>query len=200
MGLLDPKCYEDISKGTKIKALCPKCQTTKQKTNHEILKSIELRYSYWTEEYRIKKAGIYPAEYSKEYQIIKCLGCETITFRELYRTLEVGQSTAREVLYPKRTFKSLCAKSFPNLPDKILGIYTETLNSYNSENHILCAAGLRAIVESICTHQGIKGGPMEIEKPNSEKVSVRGYLRSLGRGDSFEHQVGHGNINVALAA
>ena len=29
---------------------------------------------------------------------------------------------------------------------------------------------------------------------------LRGYLRSLGRGDSFEHQVGHGNINVALAA
>lgn len=170
----DIKKHEDTSKGERIKVRCIQCKTAYQETNHEILKS----YLVTNTDDEMDNCSL---SWSNEFQVIECQGCEIITFREVFWFSFEGEETTQETLYPDRNFDTHKAKYFSNLPSKIQEIYKETLHSYNARNFILCAAGLRAIVESICTYQGIKDGPVEIEKPNGEK--------SLKRKDNLEGKI-----------
>ena len=44
-------------------------------------------------------------------------------------------------------------KSFRQVPYNIYRIYEESIQSFNIGNYILCAAGLRAVIEGICEEE-----------------------------------------------
>jgi len=147
---------ENAKKDKTLKVICPKCQ---HETNHEVVASIETNGCENSSE-----NGDEFWWYSK-HQIIKCLGCETLSFRRLYEdsNLAFAGLPAEETLYPKRSIDELKCKEFHNIPSNICQIYKDTIESYNNGALTLCAAGLRALVEAICFENNIIDGFVDVK-------------------------------------
>jgi hypothetical protein len=146
---------EDSSKGETVYTHCNNCG---KKMNHQILKNycesgtvildseIDLKYGirYYTE------------DFSNDYQIVKCYGCDTVSYRSTESSSEYQDfenDGFREKRFPpleKRT-----RKNFKYLPTTLIKIYQEVITSYNNDGFILCASGIRAILEGICKDKGV---------------------------------------------
>ncbi len=104
------------------------------------------------------------------FQIIKCGGCDEISFRKLYNDVAMqGNSKDDETiqeLYPQRGSHSRPIKVFRGVPIEITKIYRETIDAFNSNLKLLCSVGVRAIVEAICLDKKIVNG--EVKSPNGE--------------------------------
>lgn len=112
-----------------------------------------------------------------KYQIIRCMGCNNVAFREEGWFSEdinpyTGQPMLRIVLYPKASGDDLQLKRMMEVPHKIRRIYEETIGSYNNQNFILCATGLRAIIEGVCAEENIKDGPVKSVKNKKGNVEI----------------------------
>ena len=151
---------------TKDDSLRVPCKTCNSITNHIVVVSIDEDIS-----------EIISEEFSLDcvdnYQIIKCQGCDVKSFRHLNWFSEndcLESDGYTERLYPRRDISSLSAKELWNTPQPLRRIYRESIESFNSECFTLCAAGLRAIVEGICTNQSVNNGLITIcEKDGSKK-------------------------------
>jgi hypothetical protein len=129
------------------------CNSCKGARNHKSLKKIEKSID----------DDDNCVSFYDSWEIVKCLGCESISFRHAFSNShdtnpETGEDMVIENLYPQRNNKHLPIKPFENTPKAVSNIYQETLNAYNSGLNLLCAAGLRAIIESICSDKGITHG------------------------------------------
>src|SRR5690606_37671707 len=96
------------------------------------------------------------------YQIIQCMGCDTISFRKLYndasnQQYETEDATVQE-LFPKRGAHSKPIKAYRNLPIDIKKVYQETIDAYNNKLLLLTSVGIRAILEAICIDKSITEG------------------------------------------
>ena len=111
------------------------CSSCKQETNHEVLHSHEKRVLdecyFW----------------GKEYMIVKCCGCDNITYCDaitdegIVDVDEYGHAyiptnyyvipNPQKEIYPIRSF---------DLPEEIRQIYTETIECINRNNLILLAS------------------------------------------------------------
>ncbi len=115
------------------------------------------------------------------YQVIKCLGCDTISFRIAQHSPETAMSGLEgQILYPKRDKNTISIKTFDNIPKNIRSIYIETIDALNNNLFILCCAGLRAIIEAVCNEKQIKNGL--IQKVGGTKVkssSLDGKIEGL---------------------
>lgn len=60
------------------------------------------------------------------------------------------------LFFQSRVFH-LQEKHFIKLPEKLKTIYHEIIHAFNDEIHILTAAGLRALIEGICSDKQING-------------------------------------------
>lgn len=128
------------------------CSTCCRPTNQKVLKEEILSYheeeSGWWDD--------------TTYQIIQCMGCDTISFRRLYNDISMQQNndedTTTEELYPKRGIHSRPIKAFRNVPVDIKKVYLETIEAYNNNLTLLCGVGIRAVLEGICIDKGIKDG------------------------------------------
>lgn len=132
--------------GRIIKVHCEKCS---QGTCHRILASTKQR---WDE---IEDNDIYFSGFDR-YQIIHCEGCETISFRHLSYWSENDEP--EEKLYPESFIENHELKNFPVFEKELSEIYYEAVSSFNAGNFILCAVGIRAIIEGICKDKGVKKG------------------------------------------
>ena len=126
-----------------------KCRLCKHKTNHTVLASEHVSY----DEY-IKKID-YHIDHLHEYQITKCDGCETVSFRIVYtcsdeRDMDTGEYLETEWLYPEIDEIKEPIEGYDKFPYKTKEIYKETLKAINNNSKILAAIGLRALIESIC--------------------------------------------------
>lgn len=129
----------------KIKALCSRC---KHATNHEVL--------YSNPTHSASEDG--DIEVWHEDQVIKCCGCDDVSFRQASKCTEdidyeTGQLIITEYLYPSRTEGRVPMDGYEDFPPKTRRIYNETLKALNQSAFILSAIGLRAIIESICVEQ-----------------------------------------------
>lgn len=135
-----------------VKAKCKKCR---HDTQHDILGSKELSGSTPHVDW-----------YCIEYQIIRCKGCENICFRESVShsedTDENGQPIESVTIHPNPDERESKIDQW-ELPEKVGGLYTETLTSFNASAMTLAAAGLRSVVEATCKEQGCTG-------PNLQKM------------------------------
>lgn len=145
------------SKGHKFKVYCIKC---KGKTNHLVEQSFDCNGGD-------PREGVF---WEEHFQIIRCEGCEEISFRQTFWSTdspEVGEDGSSEPsvkLYPKRSDKIRANKTYYYAPNKLRRVYRETIECFNNEQTTLCAVGLRAIVEGICADKGISDGPVQKKK------------------------------------
>jgi hypothetical protein len=163
---------EDISKGKELDVLCPECNRS---TRHVVRQSF---YDYWQSDDHPE----YNVDGGTDYQIIECLGCRTVTFRTDGWFSEDDETTIQ--LFPKRSKNTFLIKDFYELPRKLRRIHKEIISSFNDDLLILCAAGLRSIIEGICEEKGIKDGPVEVAdkkgiKKITRKTNLQGKISGL---------------------
>jgi hypothetical protein len=162
----------------KLKAFCNRCNTT---TNHAI--KCEHRVQDFSEDFIDGALGkVLIGTY--HYQIIECNGCESISFRSVdyfpdYMEFDKEKehfflgSKSIEAFYPERLKNMLPEKRIAGLPFLLRKAYREVIDSYNYDQLILCAGGLRAIVEGICAHFNIEA---KFLKARIDKLGENGLI------------------------
>lgn len=143
------------------------CSSCKQETNHDVLHSYKekvLDECYFLE---------------KIYMIVKCCGCDNITYCDaitdegIVDVDEYGHEyiptnyhvipNSQKEIYPIRSL---------DLPEEIRQIYTETIECINRNNLILAGVGCRATIEAICRYENITGGNLEKQINNLARKQV----------------------------
>ena len=161
MGKVVEKISINKTIGCEFYTKCPECR---RKNKHTVLASADHQYSEDYDEYSTVSG-------EDNYQVIQC-NCGHFSFRLLnwcseYQDIDWnGQS---ETIYPQIDSDELDTKKFKFAPDIIQQIYFQTIKAFNKECHILCAAGLRGIVEGICAAKGVESGTVEYIKPDGSK-------------------------------
>ena len=161
--------------GTKdqdVEVPCSHCST---RTHHIVMQSVEIS---GREEFGSPDEWF---AWDDNYQIIKCRGCNTISFRHTHSDSEnyypVGpdewETGILEKLYPSRVegIKGLENKYL--LPNKVRLIYDETHKALSDNQCVLVGIGLRAIIETVCKDKQTDGSNL------SDKIDdlvVRGML------------------------
>jgi hypothetical protein len=136
------------------------CRNCRGETNHEILKSDKD-----TEMFEGHNIWIS----TSEYFLIKCKGCETLTFKlEFLDQSSFFVKPSGEVkitpyisLYPLFLKDWVPLNGSMHLPHRIKSLYYEILNSLKVGNSLLTTAGFRAIIEGICKDLNIEGKNLE---------------------------------------
>ena len=103
------------------------------------------------------------------YRLWICAGCERGTLEEYYIfdvTYEEDGTMMERDYFPERTRLHFKKKDFKQLPPKLDRIYREILHSFNYDLVILCAVGIRALLEGICADKGITGKRLETKIDN----------------------------------
>lgn len=164
---------------------CVRCRT---ETNHDVVKSHSKRY---TQEDEPQMA---PEWAQGQWEIIRCCGCETITFRETWTNCddidnETGQLQEFVSLYPPRGQDLLPEKPMPNLPMNLRRIYREILKAFNDDSNLLCGAGVRMLVEATCTHLGVADGLVPREDANRNPVHDAGGNPILDRKNNLQGKI-----------
>lgn len=142
------------------------CNLCRNNTNHSVL--YETRQEQCDNENDIWV--------NSTYQVIQCAGCDTISFREVYICSEDIDSSGRpisfEYLYPYSNKDILSTKTIHNLPTNLKSLYKEVLDCFNNANYILCAAGIRAIIEGICIDNDITKGNLHSKIDELHKKGI----------------------------
>lgn len=146
---------------------CRKCQGIR---NHEIVNELKTKgneehYFQWIE----------------TFSLIKCLGCDSISFLKIYSDTEMVNYDHEGVpnyyeeidIYPKFLDKNRELNHLYHLPPKIKNIYLETVNALKNQLYILAAGGLRTTIEAICNHLKIRKGDLSTR---IDLLTDKGYL------------------------
>lgn len=156
---------DNFSTGKTIKCYCNKCE---KKINHTVIKSVKGIYK--------ENSLDYGVDGSSDYQILKCNGCNDHSFRvdEYFSEyVDYDSDGSWEILYPLTTEFERKQLDFDDLPYNLDLIYKESIKSFNSKNYILCAVGIRAILEGICKDQKISNGTVEKTKSDGTQHQVK---------------------------
>lgn len=118
-------------------------------TNQDVIASKDFDYSD-------EDAGFWAEE---TFQMIQCMGCDYVSLRSIYTGLDVGDGTIEtETLYPHRDEFYRKARDYKNLPHVVSGLYAEVIETFVHSHKILCAAGVRALIEGVCKQKHVTGG------------------------------------------
>jgi hypothetical protein len=101
-----------------------------------------------------------------QYQILKCKGCDAISFLSDWQsTDDVGfdgtELVHHEEVFPPRLAGRLPIADVHFLPFEIQGIYRETHQALCSRQPILAGVGIRALIEAVCKNQGAAGSDLK---------------------------------------
>ncbi len=154
---------EKTEKGKVVKAYCRIC---KQITNHEIITDHNLHGEvtiFWN-----YSTGYIDSSWYKEFQIISCKGCESVSFRRTESNSDdLCENYDNEIdyavhvdIYPDPIEGRTPLKDLYLFPTNLRNIYIETLKSINSNQPILTGIGIRAIVESVCKDKHTSGNKL----------------------------------------
>lgn len=121
--------------------------------------------------------------YTMGYRLWMCAGCESCTLERYYtdETLEDENGVAeyRTEFFPKRTEYNLDSKHFRQLPPKLDGIYREVIQAFNNQLGMLCAVGIRALIEGICADQEITGRNLETKIDGLASILPKNIVANL---------------------
>ncbi|WP_322489310.1 DUF4145 domain-containing protein [Chloroflexus sp.] len=100
---------------------------------------------------------------SGRWEIWQCKGCDAVVFRESWvvedgSDPETGVSVSSR-FFPERDERFLTRKYFHNIPALLDKLYGEVIASFNHGFNVMCAIGLRTLIEGICVDKGIMEGP-----------------------------------------
>lgn len=152
------KITENKSKDNKTKELCIKCTTT---TNHVVVANHLLS---WEQDVSVNAFDSFTVDGHEDYQMIKCLGCDSISLKHESYFSENFDPTdknggARITIFPKRNKHTIAERNFLELSPELKRIYRETIDCFNNESYTLAAAGLRALIEGLCFNLNVTDGP-----------------------------------------
>lgn len=121
--------------------------------------------------------------YTIGYRLWMCAGCESCTL-ERYSTDETledenGVAKYETEFFPKRTEYDLKSKDFRQLPPKLDGIYKEVVQAFNNQMGMLCAIGIRALIEGICADQEITGRNLEARIDGLSSILPKNIVSNL---------------------
>jgi hypothetical protein len=178
------------------------CRQCSNDTNHETLQTHNITE---TDEYHC--ANI--------YRIIRCLGCDTVSFREDFHDYQSAYDRGDgEWIYPTTTetypkalagHRALAAVGY--VPPLVRTIYKETLGALREDAFILAGLGLRGTIEAICNDCQVPGRNLEerisklaasglITKREAERLHG---IRFLGNDAAHKlKEPKHGQLMVAL--
>jgi hypothetical protein len=92
------------------------------------------------------------------WETIQCGGCGDISFYgKLLLEAGVEEQDESPIIYPPRIGRN--PRQFDGLDARLDRIYQEMIVAFNNGSYILCAGGLRTLVEGICAEQHIMDGP-----------------------------------------
>jgi hypothetical protein len=126
-------------------------------TRHEVLSCVERSES--TEE----------DQYWDEYEIVACLGCEHVSFRQSWFSSEEfhlddsgepGFAEHAEIFPPRRAGRRRLKRAY-DLPALVRGIYHEVHLAISNNQRILAGIGIRALVEAVCAEKRAMGSNLE---------------------------------------
>ena len=149
------------------------CNRCKDETNH-VLRGSHSRY--YSEDEGLWEEFI--------HRFWTCAGCETGTLEVAWTATGMydGEKEIYEYSYhPARGCQDLVQKVFRHLPKPLATIYREVVDAYNHRLHLLCAAGLRILIEGICQEKNVPGRRLE------EKIEG---LKAILPGTSFRTFMG----------
>jgi Domain of unknown function (DUF4145) len=133
------------------------CNACKHHTRHILVASQKYNDSPGLEEGGPETWG--------EYRLWACAGCDTCTMENYYSTSfmlsDEGDEIYESIYYPTRASSNRPSKHFMNLPAKLGTLYSEVVKSKNEGLYLLCAAGLRSLLEGVCADKGIDGRNLE---------------------------------------
>lgn len=136
----------------KTKIFCNRCR---QYTNHQQIFSHNVGEESWMN-------SDYPDDIEpdfipmdKEIILWECCGCDQVTMEE--QTTDTDLQEVDVEYYPPREKYYHHRKSFLQLNLILTQIYEETILCFNNNSPILCATGLRALLEGVCADKAIEG-------------------------------------------
>jgi len=84
----------------------------------------------------------------------ECLGCEQVMATRSWVSEDIDPRTGELLpsvsFHPPRSSHLAKKKHYQSIPHQLDSIYSEVIQTFNIGAHILCAAGLRALLEAIC--------------------------------------------------
>ena len=146
-------------------------------TNHTIAKSVEKTFTPQdTPEMEIDFA-------SGTWSILRCDGCDSITFRESWITSEdmdfqTGEFDADVRLFPPRHGDFIRITHHWDMPQNLRQLFNQIVDCYNRESNVLCATGIRMLIEGICLDKGITDGPNP-HRPGARTSNLGGKVEGL---------------------
>ena len=123
-----------------------------------------------------------------EYRLWSCAGCDTCTMEHHYSAdyMSLGGSFAEEDgepyendFYPKPSGSNRAEKHFVKLPARLKAIYHEVICAKNESLGILCATGLRSLLEGVCSDKGISGGDLKVKIDNMKAILPENIVKNL---------------------
>ena len=155
------------------------CNYCKQETNHELRGQHESKW--WNEE-------MARGEHT-DYRFWTCMGCDDAVLEREYSNADMAFDNENALIsyYPRRTQYALVAKPYTKLKPKLTALYKEAITCYNHQALILCAAGLRSLLEGICQDKRIKGTNLKtkieglaVVLPNKNIIRNLHHFRFMG--------------------
>ena len=144
-----PESPEDLPREKRI--YCNRC---KNSTNHSV-KGEHCSQSHVEENGRL----LFWEEMG--YRLWICSGCDEGTLESCYTNDSYRDGNGDLVYdleyFPPRKQGYIPLKKFRKLPRTLAGLYGESVEAYNNKLLILCAGGLRALIEGICVDKEITG-------------------------------------------
>jgi hypothetical protein len=95
-------------------------------------------------------------------ELYVCAGCEdpTLMVTDVGNYYPDGYEAIPD-FYPPRNLAHRRMQRFQKLPKHLTKIYSETVKALNSDSLLLCAIGLRTLLEGVCDDKKVKGGNLE---------------------------------------
>jgi hypothetical protein len=95
-------------------------------------------------------------EVEERWELLQCLGCDSFTVRIGKEDFDDGRMYLTYL--PDRLSWQRKAREYRTIPDLIKRIYVEVVTAFNTGMPILCAGGMRALLEGMCKDKGIGKG------------------------------------------
>lgn len=136
-----------------MKNYCTNCHN---ETNHDVLEKHEheFREEYFCDE---------------NYFIVKCRGCEKVSFRYEFHDIDGGYPIDNDEWYVP-----ISVNTYPNaiknhrpiretyyFPSTVKELYHQSISAYKERANILAGLGFRGIIEAICIEQNVEGNNLQ---------------------------------------
>ncbi len=160
------------SVGEEFLVPCVQCDNT---TKHDVVASVDIKEDFdngditeWT-----------------SYQILRCRGCESHSFRSSKASTEDLFETAfggpyqwvDDKVYPPRVAGRRKLRNVMYLPPKVRRVYNETHTALSSDLPMLAGVGIRSLVEAVCQEREARGRDLKLK---IEDLVKQGFLTQSG--------------------